>query len=268
MIKQSQSISQKQKRQRFWKRLQQRFGFNSESEVVAEFQLSRNQTISALRYSLLLLLIPLLINQTTKVIIVEPLIQQFENQRPAEVLLEGFQEERILKELQTYKSRLRFELLLQGNLENSASIMEAKLQNKAVDLAEEYREGNTQVVKNVVADFLALVAFLILILKGQSQIKILMQFLSQLSAGLSDSAKAFLIILVTNIFVGFHSSYGWDVILNGILYHYGLAENKQFVGLFIATFPVTLDAIGKYWIFRYLNRVSPSAVVTYRTMNE
>jgi hypothetical protein len=24
----------------------------------------------------------------------------------------------------------------------------------------------------------------------------------------------------------------------------------------------------KYWIFRYLNRISPSAVATYRNMNE
>ncbi len=182
-------------------------------------------------------------------------------------LLEGFQEERILKELQTYKSRLRFESL-RDDSENSVSITEAKLQTKAVDLAEEYRKESTQTIKNFVADFLSLIVFLILIVKGQTQIKNLKQFLSELSTGLSDSAKAFLIILGTDIFVGFHSSYGWDVVLNGALYHYGLPENKQFIGIFIATFPVTLDAISKYWIFRYLNRLSPSAVATYRAMNE
>ena len=251
-----------------WKRLQQWFSLDAESEVVAEFQASRNQTISALRYVLLLLLIPLLVNQTTKVIVVEPLTQYFESHQQAEVRLEGFQEERILKELQTYKSRLRFESLLQGDSENSTSIIEEKLRNQVIALAEDYRKGNLQFVKNTVADFLSLIAFSILILRCQTQLKILRQFLSELSAGLSDSAKAFLIILGTDIFVGFHSSYGWEVILNGALDHYGLPENKQFVGLFIATFPVTLDAIGKYWIFRYLNRMSPSAVVTYRTMNE
>jgi hypothetical protein len=29
-----------------------------------------------------------------------------------------------------------------------------------------------------------------------------------------------------------------------------------------------LDSVIKYWIFRYLNRVSPSAVATLRGMNE
>lgn len=262
------AVFREQKRQGFWKKLQQQFDLDAESKVVAAFQVSRHQTISALRYVLLLLVIPLLVNQATKVIVVEPLSQHFESQQQIEVHLEGFQEERILKELQTYKSRLRFESLLQGNLENSSSVIEEKLQGKALMLAEEYREGNTQVIKNITADFLSLIAFSTLILRGQTQLKILKQFLSKLAAGLSDSAKAFLIILVSDMFVGFHSSYGWDVFLNGTLAHFGLPEDKQFVGLVIATFPVTLDAIGKYWIFRYLNRVSPSAVVTYRRMNE
>ncbi|RCU34567.1 hypothetical protein DVA76_19700, partial [Acinetobacter baumannii] len=34
------------------------------------------------------------------------------------------------------------------------------------------------------------------------------------------------------------------------------------------TFPVILDTILKYWIFHYLNRVSPSLVVVYHSMNE
>jgi hypothetical protein len=86
--------------------------------------------------------------------------------------------------------------------------------------------------------------------------------------GLSDSAKAFIIILFTDIFVGFHSPHGWEVILEGLSHHWGLPANRDFIFLFIATFPVILDTIFKYWIFRYLNRISPSAVATYHNMNE
>ncbi|HJN34815.1 MAG TPA: proton extrusion protein PcxA, partial [Prochlorococcus sp.] len=42
---------------------------------------------------------------------------------------------------------------------------------------------------------------------------------------------------------------------------------ENFILLFIATFPVILATIFKYWIFRYLNRVSPSSVATLRGMN-
>ena len=49
--------------------------------------------------------------------------------------------------------------------------------------------------------------------------------------------------------------------------HLGLPHQEHFIMLFIATFPVVLATILKYWIFRYLNRVSPSSVATLHSMN-
>jgi len=99
-------------------------------------------------------------------------------------------------------------------------------------------------------------------------LEILKSFIDETVYGLSDSAKAFIIILFTDMFVGFHSPHGWEVLLEGLAKHLGLPANRNFIFLFIATFPVILDTIFKYWIFRYLNRISPSAVATYKNMNE
>ena len=68
--------------------------------------------------------------------------------------------------------------------------------------------------------------------------------------------------------MGYHSPHGWEIILENVAKHFGIAESRDFNFLFIATFPVILDTVLKYWIFRYLNRISPSAVATYRNMNE
>ena len=57
------------------------------------------------------------------------------------------------------------------------------------------------------------------------------------------------------------------MLLEGIADHFGLASSESFINLFIATFPVVLATIFKYWIFRYLNRVSPSSVATLKGMN-
>ncbi|HGY5558985.1 MAG TPA: proton extrusion protein PcxA, partial [Prochlorococcus sp.] len=56
-------------------------------------------------------------------------------------------------------------------------------------------------------------------------------------------------------------------LLGGIANHFGFPARENFILLFIATFPVVLATIFKYWIFRYLNRVSPSSVATLRGMN-
>lgn len=158
--------------------------------------------------------------------------------------------------------------MLRGSTEDSLPAIEERRREKLLELATNTRQENVQILSNIAADLLSAIIFIIFVLKTQPQFKLLKQFLSNLMDGLSDSAKAFLIILVTDVFVGFHSSYGWEVLLKNVFDHYGLVENRAFTGLFIATFPVTLDTLGKYWIFRYLNRNSPSAVATYHRMNE
>jgi hypothetical protein len=127
---------------------------------------------------------------------------------------------------------------------------------------------SAEAVKNWFADLLSIVTFAWLIANGKQQIAALKSFLDDLISGLSDTAKAFIIILLTDTFVGFHSPHGWEIILEATAKHLGIPENREFNSLFISTFPVLMDTLFKYWIFRYLNGQSPSAVATYKTMNE
>lgn len=92
--------------------------------------------------------------------------------------------------------------------------------------------------------------------------------LNEIIYGLSDRAKAFILILFTDIFVGFHPPHAWEVILETLASHLGIPADRNAIFLFIATFPVILDSTFKYWIFRYLNQISPSAVATLKNMNE
>jgi hypothetical protein len=147
-------------------------------------------------------------------------------------------------------------------------VRECLVKERANELAQEnYRQGSNAIA-NVFADAASLIAFAIVVFTNQRQVGVLKSFLDETVYGLSDSAKAFIIILFTDMFVGFHSPHGWEVLLEGVSKHFGLPANRDFIFLFIATFPVILDTIFKYWIFRYLNRISPSAVATYRNMNE
>ena len=70
------------------------------------------------------------------------------------------------------------------------------------------------------------------------------------------------------MFVGFHSPHGWEILLEEIAEHLGLVPERDVMFVFIATFPVILDTVCKYWIFRYLSRISPSALATFKEMNE
>ena len=176
--------------------------------------------------------------------------------------------EEALREWQVFEEEIRFDSLINRGTQLSPEAMEERVKHKATEIAEEFRIKSLNAVSNVFSDMLALLAFVCVIATSQREISVLKSFMDDIVYGLSDSAKAFIIILFTDIFVGFHSPHGWEVILEGLAGHLGIAANKSIIFLFIATFPVILDTIFKYWIFRYLSRISPSAVATLRNMNE
>lgn len=249
-------------------RLQAELDPNSEQDVVQNFRQTQKITIISVRFILLLIIVPLLTHQIAKAAVVGPLVEHFRSPEETQIFINEEMEEEALIELQRFEERIKFENMISNAPPLSSEALEMKMEEKAQEVAEEYRRESANAIKNVFADMFSVAAFIWLLVISQSSISVLKDFFDHVVYGLSDSAKAFIIILFTDVFVGFHSPHGWEVILEGISRHWGLPANRDFIFLFIATFPVILDTIFKYWIFRYLNRISPSAVATYHNMNE
>ena len=147
-------------------------------------------------------------------------------------------------------------------------VQDQALQNKIFELAESSHLHALQSVTNVFADFFSILVLIFLLITLKPEITILKSFLVEVIYNLSDTTKSFLLILMTDLLVGFHSPRGWETMFSLILHHFGLPENQDFVFLFVATLPVILDTVFKYWIFRHLNKISPSTVATYHNMIE
>ena len=273
---------------------------NSEQEVVRSFRSTKAKTQTAIRLVLILIAVPLLTAQISKTLVIGPLVDSFRSPVSVEPFLNFELQEEALQELQNFKERLEFDFLLGkvpsltseagGELkggettagEGKASretnkpltkaeqeeIVEGKLKERAEEIKLEYSRESSGAIKNIFADLFSIAAFAVILIANRREVAVLKSFIDDTVYGLSDSAKAFVIILFTDTFVGFHSPHGWEVLLESLSKHWGLPPNHNFIFLFIATFPVILDTIFKYWIFRYLNRISPSAVATYKNMNE
>ena len=252
------------------KRIKKELDPAAEEEVVKKFRKSKVKTIVSIRFILLLILVPLLVHQISKITLVGPLVDNFIRPQAdmQEIFINEDLEEEALEELHRYEEKIDFEILIGKIPEIEPKKREEMLHHKAEEIAEEYKHKSSNAIKNVFCDIISIVTFFLIIINNKKEVDIFKSFMDDLIYGLSDSAKAFIIILLTDMFVGFHSPHGWEVILTSISRHFGLPENQEFNFLFIATFPVILDAVFKYWIFRYLNRSSPSAVATYKNMNE
>lgn len=240
----------------------------SEEEVVKNHRNTKIRTIVSLRFLLLLILVPLLTQQVSKNFLVGPIVDRTYRPPLESIFLNPDMQEEALGELEHYEHLLRFRNRARQGPHLTEEAIEERVDEKALEIAEGARRQSADAIKNVISDFISLLGFGIVIASSREEIAILKSFIDEIVYGLSDSAKAFVIILSTDIFVGYHSTHGWEVVVSGISRHFGLPENRDFMFLFIATFPVILDAVIKYWIFRYLNRISPSAVATYKDMNE
>ena len=158
--------------------------------------------------------------------------------------------------------------LLQGQPLSDEEKYQALFQIKSLELAKSYNQQSITAITNLLGDFLTFFIVALLFRIMRPELIILKSFLTESVYSLSDTTKSFLLILGMDLLVGFHSPRGWELALEGFLRHIGLPENENFILLFVALFPVFLDTVFKYWIFRYLNKISPSTVVTYHSMIE
>ena len=235
-----------------------------EREVLYELRTARKRTWRAIRFLILLILVPFMVQFAGKSLLIEPFIHQF-NHSP-QIVLTGESKKQALEDLAYFRESLEFDTLVNDGHQNVNS--EQLLKAEANRLLERYSEENTAGIRNLMADGLAFVTFIALIYFGRQQMITLKSLIDRIFVGLNDATKVFLIILFTDMFVGYHSSHGWEILLEGIAEHFGFPSDRNIIFLFIATVPVMMDATFKYLIFNYLTRKSPSAVAVYRTMNE
>ena len=254
---------------------------NSNNLVIEEFRISRYQILVSLQSLLSLIFIPLIINFLAKTFILIPLTDYLWNKQQNDIFLNFYLEKEALIELQDFEEVLYFDYFLTPTRYEKTNwaqtdfnalefpvILKSQIQKKTLDLANNYNQKSIEALTNFFGDLITFATLILVIIVLKPQIIIFKSFLIEFIYSLSDTLKSALLILSTNLLVGFHSPRGWELFLEFFLNRFGFPPNENFIFLFVATFPVLLDTIFKYWIFRYLNKISPSTVATYHAMIE
>ena len=162
---------------------------------------------------------------------------------------------------------LKSSLFVYQTIEADKNIQQ-RYQEKTIELAQRYNDQSIEAITNLFADLISLFTLFYLLYALEIQINITKSFLLEVFFGLDDSKKSLLILLITDLLVGYHSSNLWELFFEFLFHHYGLPESQTGIFLLVATLPVLLDVLFKYLIFRHLNRSSPATVATYHAMIE
>ena len=270
--------------QRFFKQLPLQHN-NQQHNAIFEFRVSRYIAMVSFQCFFFLIFYPWVLNFFLKFFILDIFFEL------SIIFFNFIQQEQIFIQLQTFSQQFYFEIFCQSSKIISLSLVstiveynfnnitllvnkQGKLnsikKNYFLKFAYLYNKQSLLIFRNWLLDvtiFLFFSWFVIVLIPQMSILKI---FFIELLLNLNEILKCFFLIFVLDLVVGFHSSKSWEISLYSTLGHFGfqIHQNQNLIAFFISIFPVFLDTISKYWVFRYLNKISPCTVLTYQAMIE
>nr|UKP82960.1 envelope membrane protein [Rosa canina]WGU48467.1 chloroplast envelope protein [Rosa canina]SPO51795.1 chloroplast envelope membrane protein [Rosa canina] len=198
----------------------------------------------------------------------ESWITNWWNIRQSEIFLNDIQEKSILKKFIDLEELLRLEEMIKEYPETHLQKLRVEIYKETTQLIKMHNEDRIHTILHFSTNIICFVILSGYSILGNEELVILNSWIQEFLYNLSDTIKAFSILLLTDLCIGFHSPHGWELMIGSVYKDFGFAHNDQIISGLVSTFPVILDTIFKYGIFRYLNRVSPSLVVIYHSMND
>nr|YP_010928546.1 envelope membrane carbon uptake protein [Diplusodon sigillatus]WKK47582.1 envelope membrane carbon uptake protein [Diplusodon sigillatus] len=190
------------------------------------------------------------------------------NTKQSETFLTDIQEKSILEKFIELEELLLLDEMIKEDPETDLQTLRVEIHKETIQLIKMHDEDHIHTIFHLSTNIICFIFFSGYSILGNEELVILNSWVQEFLYNLSDTIKAFSILLLTDLCIGFHSPHGWELMIGYVYKDFGFAHNDQIISGLVSTFPVILDTILKYWIFRYLNRVSPSLVVIYHSMND
>ncbi|XP_028770159.1 chloroplast envelope membrane protein [Neltuma alba] len=172
----------------------------------------------------------------------------------------------MIEELRTERGRFQLEVEIGKSPPLTDEEIWWELRQKALELRDEWRLENRRAFANIWSDMVYGITLFILLYFNQSQVALLKFTGYKIINNISDTGKAFLIILVTDIFLGYHSESGWQTLIEILVEHYGLQVDQAAITIFVCLVPVIIDACVKLWLFKFLPKLSPKVANIFQEM--
>uniref|UniRef100_UPI0031F46532 chloroplast envelope membrane protein n=1 Tax=Platylobium infecundum TaxID=3041824 RepID=UPI0031F46532 len=188
--------------------------------------------------------------------------------RQSEIFLNIIQEKSILNKFIEFQQLVLLDEMLKEYPETRLQNLRTGIYKETIQLIKTHNEDSINTILHFSTNIICFVILSGSSILGNQELIILNFWIQEFLYNLSDTIKAFSILLLTDLCIGFHSTHGWELMIGSVYKDFGFVQNGQIISGLVSTFPVILDTIIKYWIFRYLNRISPSLVVIYHSMND
>nr|YP_009766356.1 chloroplast envelope membrane protein [Goodia macrocarpa]QIS96808.1 chloroplast envelope membrane protein [Goodia macrocarpa] len=230
--------------------------------------MAKKKAFTPLLYLTFIVFLPWCISFTFKKSL-ESWITNWWNTRQSEIFLNIIQEKSILNKFIEFEELFLLDEMLKEYPETRIKNLRIGIYKKeTIQLIKTHNEDRIHTILHFSTNIICFVILSGYSIIASQELIILNSWVQEFLYNVSDTIKAFSILLLTDLCIGFHSTHGWEIMIGSVYKDFGFVQNGQIISGLVSTFPVILDTILKYWIFRYLNRISPSLVVIYHSMND
>ncbi|XP_050374214.1 chloroplast envelope membrane protein [Argentina anserina] len=240
-----------------------------DDDLLYEDRVFRYASLNSAKFLAVLIIIPCALDFVVHDYVLMPFLDRYVKTVPlaAEMLdVRRNQKLQMVDELKLERARFQLEMEIGKSPPLSDEEVWWELRHKALELRDEWRYENRRAFANIWSDMLFGISLFILLYCNQSKVALLKFTGYKIINNISDTGKAFLIILITDIFLGYHSESGWQTLLEIFVEHYGLQIDQSAITIFICLIPVIIDACVKLWLFKFLPRLSPKVANIFREM--
>nr|YP_009466411.1 chloroplast envelope membrane protein [Genlisea pygmaea]AUN28466.1 chloroplast envelope membrane protein [Genlisea pygmaea] len=199
---------------------------------------------------------------------IESWVTNWSNTDKSEIFLNIIQEKSLLEKFLELEEILFVDQIIKESSERDLQKFTIEVHKETLQLIKIHNADRIHMILHFSTNLICFVILIGYSIFGNKELVRFNSWVQELLYNLSDTVKAFSILLLTDLCIGFHSPHGWELLIGSVYNDFGFGNNDQIVSGLVSTFPVILDTIFKYWIFRYLNRLSPSLVVIYHAMND
>lgn len=240
-----------------------------EEDILYEDRVFRYASLNSAKFLAVLIIIPWALDFLVHDYVLMPFLDRYVKTVPlaAQMLdVRRSQKLEMVKDINREKARYRLEVEIGKSPPLSDEELWWEMRGKALELRDEWRLENRKAFANIWSDMVFGISLFVLLYANQAKVALLKFTGYKIINNISDTGKAFLIILITDIFLGYHSESGWQTLLELIVEHYGLEVDQSAVTIFICLVPVVIDACVKLWLFKFLPRLSPRVSNIFQEM--
>ncbi|TYH83940.1 hypothetical protein ES332_D02G165600v1, partial [Gossypium tomentosum] len=150
-------------------------------------------------------------------------------------------EKNILEQFIEVEELFLWDEMIKEYLETDLQKLRIGIRKEMIQLIKLYNEDHINTILHISTNLICFV-----ILSGYSILRnedllILNSWVQEFLYNLSGTIKAFSILLLTDLYIGFHSPHNWELIIGSIYKDFEFAHNDQIISSLNSIFPIILN---------------------------